>query len=213
MRTRNVKNKDIILNNSNKFIETPKEYKGRWKELFKNNNPIYIEIGMGKGKFIRSMAKAYPEINFIGIEKFDSIIAKAIKRLEEEEELDNLYITRFDAKDINEVFDREIDKIYLNFSDPWPKARHHKRRLTSPNFLERYHNCFKVDETINLRTDNENLFTYSIETLSSEGYKLSGVTLNLHKKEKPLITTEYEDKFTQLGMPIYELIATLKRKI
>ena len=152
MRTRNLKNKEEILNNSLKFIDNPKDYKGKWKELFKNDNPIYIEIGMGKGQFIRAMAKKYPNINFIGIEKFDNIIAKALKRTDEK--LNNLYITRFDAKDIEEVFNKEIERIYLNFSDPWPKVRHHKRRLTSENLLKKYHSCFKGERKINLRTDN-----------------------------------------------------------
>ena len=133
MRIRNVKNKEEILSSSKLFIDNPKDYKGRWHTLFNNDNEIHIEIGMGKGQFIRSMAKQNPNINYIGIEKFDTILAKAIKRLDED--LDNLYITRFDANIIDEVFDHEIERIYLNFSDPWPKARHHKRRLTSKEFL------------------------------------------------------------------------------
>ena len=211
MRIRNVKNKEEILSSSNKFIDNPKDYKGRWHTLFNNDNEIHIEIGMGKGKFIRSMAKQNPNINYIGIEKFDTILAKAIKRLDED--LDNLYITRFDANIIDEVFDHEIERIYLNFSDPWPKARHHKRRLTSKDFLDKYHSCFKNNEYINLRTDNKDLFAYSIESLSNEGYTLNDVTFDLHKEKDNLITTEYEDKFTSQDMPIYELKAIIKRKV
>ena len=209
MRTRNLKNKEEILNNSLKFIDNPKDYKGKWKELFKNDNPIYIEIGMGKGQFIRAMAKKYPNINFIGIEKFDNIIAKALKRTDEK--LNNLYITRLDAKDIEEVFKEEIERIYLNFSDPWPKVRHHKRRLTSENLLKKYHSCFKGERKINLRTDNSDLFAYSIETLSKAGYILTDVSLDLHKTKENIITTEYEDKFVSKNMPIYELKAIQKK--
>lgn len=209
MRTRNLKNKEEILKNSTKFIDNPKDYKGKWKELFKNDNPIYIEIGMGKGQFIRAMAKKYPNINFIGIEKFDNIIAKALKRTDEK--LNNLYITRFDAKDIEEVFNKEIERIYLNFSDPWPKVRHHKRRLTSENLLKKYHSCFKGERKINLRTDNSDLFAYSIETLSKAGYILTDVSLDLHKTKENIITTEYEDKFVSKNMPIYELKAIQKK--
>ncbi len=209
MRTRNLKNKEEIIKNSNKFIDNPKDYKGRWKELFENDNPIYIEIGMGKGKFIREMAKKYPNINFIGIEKFDNILAKALKRMDEN--LDNLYITRLDAKDIEEVFKEEIERIYLNFSDPWPKVRHHKRRLTSKNLLKKYDSCFKGEKIINLRTDNSDLFAYSIETLSKEGYILTDVSLDLHKTKENIITTEYEDKFVSQNKPIYELKAIQKK--
>ncbi len=211
MRIRNVKNKEEILSSSDKFIDNPKDYKGSWHTLFNNDNEIHIEIGMGKGKFIRSMAKENPNINYIGIEKFDCIIAKAIKRLDED--LPNLYITRFDAQIIDEVFDHEIERIYLNFSDPWPKARHHKRRLTSNEFLKKYHSCFKKDEYINFRTDNKDLFAYSIETLSNAGYTLNDVTFDLHKDKKDIITTEYEDRFTSCDIPIYELKAIIKRKV
>ncbi len=209
MRTRNLKNKAEILNNATKFITNPEDYKGKWQKLFQNNNPIYIEIGMGKGQFIKEQAKANPNINFIGIEKFDNILAKAIKKIDSEN-LDNLYIIRADAKNIDNIFDKEISRIYLNFSDPWPKNRHHKRRLTHSNFLDKYHLCFKQDEEIFLRTDNEDLFCFSIESLSSNGYSLQDVTLDLHKDEENFITTEYEDKFVEKGMRIYELKAYRK---
>ena len=142
MRQRNVKNKKEIINNSKYIIENPSEYKGCYNKLFNNSNPIYIEIGMGKGDFILGNAIKYPNINFIGIEKFDSIMALAIKKIEQYD-LPNLKLIRMDALSINDVFDREIDKLYLNFSDPWPKDRHAKRRLTSDNFLNRYGSIFK----------------------------------------------------------------------
>ena len=137
MRIRNVKNKEEILNNCSFLIENPKEYKGKFKELFANDNPIYLEIGMGKGQFIYENAKKYKDINFIGIERFDSIMAKAILKMEE---VPNLRLIKYDASLIEEVFDHEIDKLYLNFSDPWPKNRHENRRLTSKVFLEKYQN-------------------------------------------------------------------------
>ena len=210
MRIRNVKNKEEIINNSEYLIKDYKDNIGNWHKIFKNNNPIYIEIGMGKGKFVIENAKKYPNINFIGIERYDSIVVKSLKRLDEEEKLNNLFIIRMNALEIDEVFSKEISRIYLNFSDPWPKVRHHFRRLTSNIFLEKYDKVFNVCKEIYLRTDNEALFTYSIETLSQHNYSLTEVTLNLHKTEENLITTEYEDKFTSKNMPIYSLKAIYK---
>ena len=139
MRIRNVKNKEEILDNCSFLLNNPKEYKGKFKELFNNDNPIYLEIGMGKGQFIYQNAKKYKDINFIGIERFDSIMAKAILKMEK---LDNLILIKYDANLIDDLFDHEIDKIYLNFSDPWPKNRHENRRLTSKLFLEKYKYIF-----------------------------------------------------------------------
>lgn len=206
MRLRNVKNKEEILNNSKYLIKNPTNYCGKWNTVFKNNNPIYIEIGVGKGKFIKENAKKFPQINFIGIEKFDSVLAKSLNNLEEE--YSNLYFIRMDALEIDKVFFNEISKIYLNFSDPWPKKRHHLRRLTSPIFLDKYDVIFKGQKEINMRTDNIELFEYSLEEVSKKGYILEDVSLNLHSKEESLITTEYEDKFVSKGMPIYSFDAT-----
>ena len=205
MRIRNVKNKEEILNNSKFLVKDYKSNITSWSKLFNNNNPIYIEIGMGKGKFIIENAKKYPNINFIGIERFDSILAKALPKIDNG--INNLLIIRMNALEIDEVFDKEIDRIYLNFSDPWPKVRHHNRRLTSEIFLNKYDKIFKGKKEIYLRTDNPDLYTYSIETLSNHKYKLFDVTLDLHKKEENLITTEYEDKFVSKNMPIYSLKA------
>ena len=201
MRLRNVKNKEEIMNSSNYLVRDYTGLKGNWKSLFNNDNPIFIEIGMGKGKFIIDNAKMYPNINFIGIEKFDSVIVKALQKIPEG--LDNLIMLRADALNINEIFDKELDRIYLNFSDPWPKNRHHLRRLSSIVFLEKYENIFKGLKTIHMRTDNRDLYTYSLVSLSQFGYKLNKISFDLHKDDMPQITTEYEDKFSSKDMPIY----------
>lgn len=206
MRLRNVKNKEEILNNSKYLIKNPKEYKGNWKSVFNNDNPIYIEIGMGKGKFIVENAQKYPDINFIGIEKFDSVVAMGLKRIPEG--IPNLFIVRMDALEIDQVFSHEIDRVYLNFSDPWPKVRHSLRRLSSRVFLEKYDSIFKDDKNIYMRTDNRDLFIYSLESFSEYGYILKDISFDLHKEEiDNLITTEYEDKFSSKGMSIYSVNA------
>ena len=206
MRLRNVKNKEEILNNSNFLVKDYLDYKGSWNNYFKNDNPIYIEIGMGKGKFIIENAIKYPDINFIGIEKYDSVLAKSLPKIPDN--LTNLAIIRMDALNIDNVFSKEISRIYLNFSDPWPKDRHHLRRLTSKVFLEKYDSIFKDIAEIYQRTDNQQLYIYSLESLSSFGYKLSDISFDLHNSTcDDLITTEYEDKFSSKGMPIYSLVA------
>ena len=202
MRIRNVKNKEEILDNCSFLLNNPKEYKGKFKELFNNDNPIYVEIGMGKGQFIYQNAKKYKDINFIGIERFDSIMAKAILKMEK---LDNLILIKYDANLIDDLFDHEIDKIYLNFSDPWPKNRHENRRLTSKLFLEKYKNIFKDKERIEVRTDNRDFFLYSVESLGDMGYLLNDVSFNYQSPD--LIMTEYESKFRGKGANIYHLFA------
>lgn len=201
MRLRNVKNKEEIMNNSLYLIKDPFKNKGKWNKYFNNNNPICIEIGMGKGKFIIQNAIAYPEINFIGIEKYDSVVARSLQKIPDG--LDNLAIVRADALDINSIFDKEIDKIYLNFSDPWPKKRHHLRRLSSNIFLDKYENIFKNNGIIEMRTDNRELFQYSIVSFSKKGYEIEELSLDLHSDNMPEITTEYEDRFSNDNMPIY----------
>lgn len=202
MRIRNVKNKEEILDNCSFLLSNPKEYKGKFKELFNNDNPIYVEIGMGKGQFIYQNAKKYKDINFIGIERFDSIMAKAILKMEK---LDNLILIKYDANLIDDLFDHEIDKIYLNFSDPWPKNRHENRRLTSKLFLEKYKNIFKDKERIEVRTDNRDFFLYSVESLGDMGYLLNDVSFNYQAPD--LIMTEYESKFRGKGANIYHFFA------
>ncbi len=202
MRIRNVKNKEEILDNCSFLLNNPKEYKGKFKELFNNDNPIYVEIGMGKGQFIYQNAKKYKDINFIGIERFDSIMAKAILKMEK---LDNLILIKYDANLIDDLFDHEINKIYLNFSDPWPKNRHENRRLTSKLFLEKYKNIFKDKERIEVRTDNRDFFLYSVESLGDMGYLLNDVSFNYQSPD--LIMTEYESKFRGKGANIYHFFA------
>lgn len=209
MRIRNVKNKQKIIEGSSYFLENPVNYRGCFQSLFSKVQPLYVEIGMGKGKFLLENAKRHPEINFIGIEKQDSVVALALKKMENEK-LDNLLIIRLNALEIDQVFFHEVDRLYLNFSDPWPKSRHHSRRLTSKIFLEKYDTIFRNDATIYLRTDNENLFSYSLETMSQYGYLFQEVTLDLHKASD-VVTTEYEDRFSGQGIPIKAFIAT-KRK-
>lgn len=207
MRLKNVKGANEIIIKGNYYINSPEENITNWNKVFKNNNPIHIEIGMGKGDFIIEKACKYPNINFIGIEKYDSVIVRAIQK-SNELELKNLKIIRMDALNIDKIFKKEVDTIYLNFSDPWPKDRHAKRRLTSPIFLDKYKNIFKQKSKIIMKTDNINLFNYSKETLKQDGYKIIWETNDLHKEnDKENIMTEYEKKFTKKGIKINKLIA------
>ncbi len=201
MRLKNVKGANEIIIKGKYYIDNPYEYIGKWKRVFDNDNPIYIEIGMGKGNFIIENAKRYPNINFIGIEKYDSVIVRAIQK-SNELELNNLKIIRMDAKRLGEVFDKEIDTIYLNFSDPWPKDRHSKRRLTSPVFLSIYDKIFKGRERIIMKTANIPLFNYSLDSLREYGYKIVSETNDLNCLDENNIMTEYEEKFYKLGTKI-----------
>ena len=207
MRLKNVKGASETIKTSSYIILNPNDYKGKWNKVFNNDNPIHIEIGMGKGDFIIGMAKLYPNINFIGIEMYDSVIVKAVQKLENEN-ISNIKLIRMDARLIEDVFDKEIDLIYLNFSDPWPKNRCAKRRLTHERFLNRYENIFKNKKTIFMKTDNIDLFAFSIESLSEFGYKLKNVTLDLHNSNfENNIMTEYEKKFSSKGVKINRLEA------
>ena len=211
MRLKHVKGAEEIIKKGIYYIDNPKDLKGNWSEVFNNNNPIYIEIGMGKGDFIIENACLYPDINFIGIEKFDSVIVRAIQK-SNELELNNLKLIRMDAIEIDEVFCKEIDKIYLNFSDPWPKERHAKRRLTSPIFLAKYDTIFKDIPNITMKTDNNGLFEYSLESLVNYGYEMIYVTRDLYSEDiSDNIATEYEKKFVSKGININRLCA-IKRK-
>lgn len=201
MRLRNVKNKEEIMDRSPYNIKNAEDYKGKWKEVFNNDNPIYIEIGMGKGKFIIQNAINNPDINYIGIEKYDSVIVKGLQKIPDG--INNLYMIRADALNIDTIFDGEIDLIYLNFSDPWPKKRHHFRRLSSEIFLKKYDSIFKNDCLIEMRTDNRDLFQYSLVSYSQYGYIFQDISLDLHSDNMPDVTTEYEDKFSKDGINIY----------
>ncbi len=207
MRLKNIKGASEKILKGKYFINNPSEYKGKWNKLFNNSNPIYIEIGMGKGKFIIKNAIENPNINYIGIEMYDSVILRAVEKTNDLE-LNNLYLIRMDARLINDIFNKEIDLIYLNFSDPWPKERHAKRRLTSPIFLERYDSIFKNSKHIIMKTDNKDLFNYSVESLKEYGYNINDISYDLHKDKNNIITTEYEDKFTNMGIKINYLDAT-----
>lgn len=207
MRLRNVKNADIILKNSDYVIDNPEENKGKFKEIFKNDKPICLEIGMGKGDFIINMALSNPEINYIGVEKYASVLVRAVQKLDELS-ISNLKLMCYDAKTINNVFDKEIDTLYLNFSDPWPKKRHAERRLTSHSFLRVYDDIFKNENKIIQKTDNIILFASSLSSLSTYGYTLNNVSLDLHNENIKNIKTEYEEKFSGLGFKINYLEAT-----
>ena len=209
MRLKNVKGANEIIVKGKYYISNPNDYIGKWNLLFGNDNPIKIEIGMGKGDFIIENAIKYPDINFIGIEKYDSVIVRAIQK-SNEIDINNLKLIRMDALNIDNIFDKEIDTIYLNFSDPWPKDRHEKRRLTSPIFLEKYDNIFNSSKHIIMKTDNIDLFNYSLESLEKWGYKINYKTNDLHKSDNICdnIMTEYEKKFVKLGVKINKLDAT-----
>lgn len=205
MRLRNVKGAQDIISQSDYYVLDPNKYKNNFKSLFKNNNKIELEIGMGKGDFIINKALTNPDINYIGLEKYPTVLLKAFKKLKDKK-IDNLKIICIDANNINEIFDKEISKIYLNFSDPWPKKKHANRRLTSPIFLDKYSNIFKDDYEIEMKTDNKNLFEYSLVSLSQNGYILTEVNLDLYSNlNEDNIQTEYERKFVSLGLPIYKL--------
>ena len=204
MRLKHVKGASEQIKKSNYIIKDPFKWYGKYNELFKNNNPIYIEVGMGKGDFIIQNALKYPNINFIGIEKYDSVIVRAIQKLEDQD-IKNLKLIRMNANEIDKVFKKEISCLYLNFSDPWPKDRHAKRRLTSPYFLEKYEQILKENHII-MKTDNRHLFEYSIVSFVDFGYKVNDISLNLHDDNVNFnIETEYEKKFKAKGVPIYKI--------
>ena len=210
MRLRNVKNKEEILNSPSFLIKEPKQYYGTWSSYFGNSNPIHIEIGMGKGKFIREHAKRYPNINFIGIEKFPSVLAAAINKVNKQEtKVSNMKLIHYDAIELKNIFAKgEVDHIFLNFSDPWPKNRHAKRRLTSKQFLSVYQDILVSKGEIEFKTDNRGLFEYSLVSLNQYPMDLLYVSLDLHNspENETNIMTEYEKKFCEKG-PIYKLVA------
>ncbi len=209
MRLRNVKNAKEIVKNSPFVVQNPQEHKGKYKELFGNNNPIHLEIGMGKGNFILDKARKNPDINFIGLEKYDSIVCRALEKAEVQQP-SNLKIMCVDALELADIFDKEIDVIYLNFSDPWPKKRHAKRRLTSHVFLPIYDMVFSGIPTIIQKTDNVGLFESSVVSLSTYGYTIEEISLDLASTGMENSLTEYEAKFMSLGTKINYLKAIKK---
>lgn len=210
MRLRNVPGaREVMIENQYVFTE-PKGMNGTWKEVFSNDNPIRIEIGMGKGKFISTLAQLNPDINYVGIEKYSSVLLRAVEK-QDELQLPNLRFIRMDAEAITEVFgEGEVDRIYLNFSDPWPKDRHAKRRLTSRQFFARYNTILKKDGLVEFKTDNKPLFDFSVEEVKEAGWNLKEVTYDLHNDKRlneGNVMTEYEERFSQAGNPICKLIA------
>ena len=209
MRLRNVTGSREVIAESDYVVHEPKEYRGRWKELFGNDHPIRIEIGMGKGRFIMDLARLHPEINYVGIEKYSSVLIRGIQKMEQDP-LPNLYFIRMEAEEIAEVFaEEEVDRIYLNFSDPWPKDRHAKRRLPSREFLQRYDQILDRKGVIEFKTDNEELFRFALEELEPAGWHLDQVAEDLHHNEDMMqgnVMTEYEEKFSSKGNPIYKYV-------
>ena len=209
MRLRNIPGADEAIADSPHCIQEPMAEKGRWHLIFGNDHPVHIEIGMGKGRFLMDMARLYPEINFIGIEKYSSVLLRAVQKLEEEE-LPNVRLIRMDAEDLENVFALgELDRIYLNFSDPWPKDRHAKRRLESRQFLARYNQILKKDGTIEFKTDNRALFDFALEEVEAAGWTLKEKTFDLHadaRLNEGNVMTEYEERFSAQGNPICKYI-------
>ena len=214
MRLRNVAGSKEEIAQSRFVIQEPKKRKNRWKELFGNANPIQIEIGMGKGRFIMDMARLHPEINYIGIEKYSSVLIRGIQKMEKEE-LPNLYFIRMDAEEITDIFgEGEVNKIYLNFSDPWPKERHAKRRLPSREFLNRYRIILSEEGNLEFKTDNQELFAFALGELEPAGWNPDRVTYDLHHDAEMMegnIMTEYEERFSSKGNPIYKYIISAGR--
>lgn len=216
MRLRNIPGAKDAISESSYVIHNPVDQKGHWKELFENTNPIHIEVGMGKGRFLMDLAKQNPQINYIGFEMYDSVLLRALQKMEERENkgtrLPNVFFVRMDARELPLIFTtQEIEKIYLNFSDPWPKERHAKRRLTSRQFLKRYDEILSRQGTIEFKTDNKDLFDFSLEEIKEAGWKLLAWTYDLHHNEQMNngnIMTEYEEKFSLAGNPICKLIAS-----
>lgn len=217
MRLRNIPRAEQVLSSHHKVIKNELENKGKWEQVFGNDNPIYVEIGMGKGQFLTTLAARNPDRNYIGIERYSSVLLRAVERLDALEETgeaapDNIRFICMDAADVPEVFEKgEVAGIYLNFSDPWPKKRHARRRLTSKEFLKRYEKILGAEGKVEFKTDNRELFRFSLEQTEEAGWMLEGSTWDLHadkEMNQGNVMTEYEEKFSSQGNPICKLIAT-----
>lgn len=214
MRLRNIQGARETVEASEYVVQKPQEQKGKWAEFFGNDNPIHIEVGMGKGQFITTLAKQHPEVNYIGIEKYTSVLVRALPKRAEMENCNNLIFLSYDAAGLGDVFEKEeVARIYLNFSDPWPKDRHAKRRLTSKEFLARYDSFLAQDGEIAFKTDNRLLFDFSLEEAKISGWELREVTYDLHHSEfsEGNVMTEYEEKFSSMGNPIHRMVAFRKK--
>lgn len=211
MRLRNIKGADDAILNSEYCVKSPSDQKGNWENVFSVNQPLHIEIGMGKGRFIMDMAAAHPNINYVGIERYSSVLLRALQKMESDP-LPNIRFICMDATEIPEVFaENEVSRIYLNFSDPWPKDRHAKRRLTSRQFFMRYDQILRKDGHLEFKTDNQELFSFSLEEIPAAGWHLDSFTRDLHNDpvlNEGNIMTEYEEKFSSLGNPICKLTAS-----
>ena len=208
MRLRNVPGSREDIANSDFVIQNPEKHRGEIVSLFPSKQQLFIEIGMGKGQFITTLAKNNPDINYIGIEKYSSVLVRAIEK-QTELELPNLKFIRMDAENINDVFaENEVDGIYLNFSDPWPKDRHAKRRLTSRQFFARYEKLLKPEGKIQFKTDNSALFDFSLEEVEAANFKATEVSYDLHNSEwnEGNVMTEYEERFSAKGNPIKRVV-------
>lgn len=203
---------DYIQAHPEVVIANPEARKGKWHEEFGNSNPVHVEVGTGKGQFVIGMAKQNPNINYIGIELYDSVIVVALEKVLEQEALPNLRLLNVNGKDLTEYFEKgDIHQVYLNFSDPWPKTRHAKRRLTHENFLTLYRDLMPEGGEVHFKTDNRGLFEYSLMSMTDFGMQLKLVSLDLHAEEpEDNVRTEYEEKFAAKGQPIYRLEAKFK---
>ena len=214
MRLRNIPGAQDAILESPYVVQEPQTKKGHWAEVFETKQPLHIEVGMGKGRFLMDLARLHPEINYVGIEMYDSVLLRALQKREELEEkgevYSNLFFMRVDARLLPEIFEKgEVDKIYLNFSDPWPKARHAKRRLTSREFLARYDKILVPDGKVEFKTDNKDLFEFSLEEVKEAGWNLEAFTFDLHHNEEMVqgnVMTEYEEKFSSMGNPICKMV-------
>lgn len=209
MRLRNITGSREIIAKSPYVVPQEAWKPGKWFEIFGNGNPLHIEIGMGKGQFLYAMAKEHPDINYVGIEKYSSVLLRAVQKMEQEP-LENLRLIRMDAEDICNVFGKgEVSRIYLNFSDPWPKDRHARRRLPSREFLQRYDQILSCGGQLEFKTDNRALFDFAVEELEPAGWRAQIVTYDLHGDEvlmKGNVMTEYEERFSAEGNPICKYI-------
>lgn len=211
MRLRHIPGAEQMIEETPHVVHGAKEKKGTWQQIFGNDHPIRIEVGMGKGQFILEQASRNPDVNFVGIEKYSTVLLKAIRK-REQMELSNIYFLCEDARELAEIFGPgEVERIYLNFSDPWPKDRHAKRRLTSHEFLARYEKILKKDGTLEFKTDNKDLFDFSLEEMkNAEGWELTAFTYDLHHDvvlSEGNVMTEYEEKFSSIGNPICKMEA------
>lgn len=212
MRLRNIKGAKEAIATSPYVVHEPEKYRGCWNTFFGNDHPLYIEIGMGKGQFITTLARQHPEVNYIGIELYESVLIRAVTKRAAITECENLTFLRYGAEYLAQVFaPAEVDRIYLNFSDPWPKERHARRRLTSIEFLARYQTFLKKDGHIEFKTDNRLLFDFSIEQAKEAGWRLTDITYDLHHSDymDGNVMTEYEERFSAMGNPIHRLVAFL----